>query len=523
MSMILGAGAVADNPAFIPLSQWIGIPDPKATFTYDPINVVEPADPGGWPAAEVINYYYIDPSHGSATDTANTYGYPDKPRLTIPSTLSLAASGGKAVIVGDGNSYTAATDITVSGNGDTSDQNWIVGRFSTNRPVLDNYRFDIDGIYSLFEEIDIINYNESTHGPSSVLNVDAEFVTVRECEFGGDGVDHGNGTATSCVSNGCFYNVRVHDFGDWQAAAAENDYHGFKISLSSAFQNIWLLNFNADHLGGDSIQIGSAGGAFGQGPSFVYIGGGVGFMNKENHIDIKTSHDIIISQTRGHDFVTSASSSGEGYVIHDKAEDIWVIACEADVCAIGMSVSSGPRNVYILHNRIHDCQTNNGRGISKTTSGVVTIVSNTFWDNKVSVRLAGQNTVVASNAFGPKLLAADYDVTFGSTSDENGSIVDKNAYEDCNCKISTTDYDFTGWQGQGYEVNGAEGNLDFDDIGADDVHIGVSSICVDLAERDALFATFLTKYGIDIEVDYDKVARPSISGDWDAGCFEKVA
>jgi len=64
----------------------LGIPAPS--FGLDE---VAPAAPAAWPGNEAAGYYYIDRTHPNATDSSNQYGYPDKPRATIPNYATFPA------------------------------------------------------------------------------------------------------------------------------------------------------------------------------------------------------------------------------------------------------------------------------------------------------------------------------------------------------------------------------------------------------------------------------------------------
>jgi len=85
-----------------------GIPDPSAYFNgFDPINTLAPtvnADGtcercANWPSSENPGCYFIDNSDPNATDSDNPYGYPDRPRLTIP---EISYSAGDFVYINGG-------------------------------------------------------------------------------------------------------------------------------------------------------------------------------------------------------------------------------------------------------------------------------------------------------------------------------------------------------------------------------------------------------------------------------------
>lgn len=85
MILIIGMLLTLKSTGF-PWVPPIGIPAPEFG-----INEQAPSQPAEWPVAANTNSYYIDNTHPQATDTANTYGYPNKPRMTIPMILTLSA------------------------------------------------------------------------------------------------------------------------------------------------------------------------------------------------------------------------------------------------------------------------------------------------------------------------------------------------------------------------------------------------------------------------------------------------
>ena len=93
----------------------IGIPAPSFG-----IDEVSPATPVGWPSSEASNAYYIDKTSALATDSANPFGFPDKPRLTLPRGVLPAGS----IIEIHGGVY-AGADLYLSCAGTPGNPCWI--------------------------------------------------------------------------------------------------------------------------------------------------------------------------------------------------------------------------------------------------------------------------------------------------------------------------------------------------------------------------------------------------------------
>ena len=79
----------------------LGAAPPRQPATYQPpigipapsfgIEEIAPASPAAWPATAAPGYYYIDNRHPNATDTDNPYGYPNRPRQSVPMWKFMAA------------------------------------------------------------------------------------------------------------------------------------------------------------------------------------------------------------------------------------------------------------------------------------------------------------------------------------------------------------------------------------------------------------------------------------------------
>src|SRR5262245_5348917 len=85
---ILGVAAGAPAIAAPSAPSWTpphGIPAPSFG-----IHEAPPPRPSPWTAA-VPGFYYVDQGHAAATDDDNPYGWPDKPRQTLPRPIPAGA------------------------------------------------------------------------------------------------------------------------------------------------------------------------------------------------------------------------------------------------------------------------------------------------------------------------------------------------------------------------------------------------------------------------------------------------
>jgi hypothetical protein len=124
-----------------------GIPDPSWGSIH-PIDTQAPAQPSGWPSTEVAGYYYIDNTNGSATDSSNPYGTPNKPRMTIP---EITYAAGSYVEI-HGGPYTGGGQIIITANGTEANPVWIRGSSSSTKPTIRGETI-IKGSYVFLENL----------------------------------------------------------------------------------------------------------------------------------------------------------------------------------------------------------------------------------------------------------------------------------------------------------------------------------------------------------------------------------
>ena len=145
------------------------------------------------------------------------------------------------------------------------------------------------------------------------------------------------------------YNVTVRDLGSWTSDLAA-DIHAIKPRYFC--RRIWILNNTLYHVQGDSVQTGEASGA--DFPQYVYIGGNTMYENKENCVDIKDGDDIIISGNTCYGMNTlHGDDEGAGIVIHEDADNTWVINNLVYNCTVGLINTQGT-NIYFVGNVIRD-------------------------------------------------------------------------------------------------------------------------------------------------------------------------
>lgn len=316
-----------------------GIPNPTSSWGFSPFTNEVPPWPAQWPSTAVPNWYYVDNTHGSATDTANTYGTPDLPRLSIPTTLSAGA-----VVLIYGSNYSANVNLTAAG---TVDSPVIIAGNTNSRTELRGNWTVVSGSYLFIENLSWTQDKIFTISPTTAA-VQIANVLVRNCEVAGTGIAGANGAAFVVgeathlpPTNIIFFECVARDYGQWDTAV-ENDRHGFSVGTGT--QYVWWLRCLAYHNGGDGWGNGHDANHTSH---HLYLGDSAMWENRENAIDLKEVHDVVISSNSFWNYRTVDSSSGTAVVVH-----------------YGPTTGEGGTNILIINNRIWDSD----YGIASTES-----------------------------------------------------------------------------------------------------------------------------------------------------------
>jgi parallel beta-helix repeat protein len=203
----------------------------------------------------------------------------------------------------------------------------------------------------------------STDGPH--FTASCSNCVVRDVEVSGPGVDTGHSSAVRMGSYSVWIGGSIHGFGDNRVDAAEQDFHGMKVMND----DVWVMEAEIYDCSGDSIQVGDAsrGSA-----SRVYIAGGYFHHNRENAVDIKDSHDVVVSGVYMEGFRPTSSSPGEALVVHDDAYDAQIYDNIVRDSTLGM-VSSGRSGHIIDGNDVQAIKT----GIQLRNTSNITVTNNT--------------------------------------------------------------------------------------------------------------------------------------------------
>ena len=233
-------------------------------WAIDPFLQASPSDPAEWPSAEATGYYFVDSTDVNATD-ANTYGYPDAPRLTLPSFSGLAAG---SVITINAGTYTIPNQNSRffrDSEGASDNLIWVRGYDPKNPPTINGRELGLEGGKWIFLEHlqwnggndnnNIISFSYNGARPAT------NNIVLRHCEIqdidyigGGAGIitissdDRNGGVITSNI---ILWDNYIHDNAqniDWDVS--DFDHHGIGITARTSngtFTNRTKLGWIVDN------------------------------------------------------------------------------------------------------------------------------------------------------------------------------------------------------------------------------------------------------------------------------------
>lgn len=280
----------------------IPTPNSVAGYPYDP-RTYTPARPANWPSAESVGDYYVDSTHPSATDSGNAYGYPDQPRASFPSNLTLGAG---AYVVNGGGSHGNIAEWTWTHNGTASEPTYVVcengGTFNG-----DGSGWEQSGTHMIFANCAFLGERPRIFFTGSPY---CRFVTLRDSTFTSNGNPAGGrcvGFAGSGPSNRSthlfIYNCDFQDIGQIPKVSSQ-DWHAFQPTAWCS--HMWMINCTGNRINGDFVQMATSFNSMpndtpGGYPHYAWIGGCVVSECGEQFIDCKGSYHVTISDNTSYD------------------------------------------------------------------------------------------------------------------------------------------------------------------------------------------------------------------------------
>lgn len=245
----------------------------------------------------------------------------------------------------------------------------------------------------------------------------------------------------------------------------------------------------------------------------VYFGKNVSSFNRQSGGWVKNASDVIFSQNIAHDFRDNSGGPGACYGQQYNNDNIWYLFNEGYNCNIGIAISSADSNInqsaYIIGNIIHDTRSSGTNVYDRGAmvirgSSKVYVVNNTITNTEHGINMPpGTNSVAIYN----NILANRLNSSASDLYTEGGVSLDvKN-------NIFPASPKFTGASAG---TNSITGDPKF--MSSSDYHLQSSSSAVNTGILSPVYATFQSRYGIDISKDFTNNARPV--GSWDIGAYE---
>ena len=509
----------------------IGIPVPPFG-----ISEVAPQPPSPWNAPRA-GFYFVCESCPGATDSANAYGTPVRPRVTIPNQLpagSVVELSGRYT-----RRHTSPNGLVL--NGTATAPVFIRGANRSSQPTI-LASWEVSGTYAILEKLAfrLPGHREGLHivTPSSHLSLRYNDISGNP---NGGGVGIG-GWTTASASHIVVHANRIHDNGDVNASF-DQDVHG--IAVGARVSNLWIVDNELSRNSGDGLQLN--GGPVNQSTlHHVYIGRNVAHGNKQTGFWVKQALDVIISQNVSYGHRASNSSSGDGMGGQYAPGWLWFLFNDIYDNESGIRIASDNglgtgRDIFIVGNRIHRIHKVTGKYNSNTAYEVsavgiwggtnVHVVNNTIWDVDAGIsspRTNGKLSIFNNIIDTPSQTGASQ-VFLENASLAGSSTMDYNLFLEPS-RIRWGDYtqrshdDFHAATGKGGHSMKTQ-DPRFSDAAARDFRILAESpavdrgLDVDSINEHHVYAAFASRYQLDIRKDAAGAARPQGSG-FDIGAYE---
>jgi hypothetical protein len=495
----------------------------------------------------VPGFYYIDKQHPNATNTNNIFGYPDKPRTSIPGLWGVPFPAGSVVEIHG--HYDYPQTIFNAGKGTREAPIFIRGMDAATKPLISGAFYVVGCSYVVFENLkfadadgDLSKGSTGSFGISDTNRVkaDSDHIVLRHCEVSGN-MGAGSGTSIhgyayeTIISHVVFYDNFIHDCGNVNAT---NDQDAHAIAVGGNTDHVWILDNEMARCSGDGLQING----FGMGDpgrlNHIYAGRNHSHHNKQTGLGTKTAADVVFSQNVVHGHRYSNSSPGAGITTLYAPERVWIIYNHSYDNEIGIHNGSDSttfgKDLYIIGNvinNIHRGSASPAGGDGWGQAGIMMsggvnryIINNTIYDVDAGINTPSPNAIYMSNNIISNVTKPD---------GKHINIAIPGKWEVKNClfyqnggpariKIGSGVYSLPQLTSAFSKVQGClTADPLFVNAATDDYRIQSTSPAVDSALEAGVYATFKDLYGLDISLGFDGTVRPQGPA-CDMGAYELV-
>ncbi len=485
--------------------------------------------------------HYLDNTNPLAVDSylvagksVYNYGTPEKPRKTIPPSLTPGS-----VVEIHGGPYTIAPFFQISGQGTLELPIFIRGvglpRLAKKLSVCN--ATSREAMYMIVEGLDVYKFE---------VIAPASYIVLRDCNVQGDAVGGGMGLDSYSSSNFnhhlIFVRNKVHDNGNW-LADFDQDVHGMCIARRTSY--VWILDSEFYHNSGDGLQINAGSMTAQPDTHHIFVGRNLSHHNKQSGMWIKQATDVVFTQNTVYGLRpigTKPSAYGAGMGFQYGPERVWFLYNHIYDCCFGISSGSTSgmgfgQDSYYIGNLIHDIHHDPSYSYTPTTAwsnagitlvGAVNkyIINNTIYNCDAGINTPSNGKIVAVNNIIGNITDPQGNHVFvesGPTATASELLYNLFYQGGGAARIrwgSSTVYSLPGFQAVfGKATDCRMGDPLFTDPVGKDYTLQAGSEAIDHATAWSAYTSYRDLYGVSIDVDATNRPRPQGAG-WDNGAFE---
>ncbi len=350
---------------------WSYVGIPYTDWAYNPFTI-QPSVPTEWPASPAQDYYYVEPDHPQASDsivggeltgTFGRFGYPDRPRVSIPRNTWIGDEYSAGTVIWlkggtyNGNSALGAINFYHTWRpqfrGSPSQPVWIYGD-PDDKPTFTGVQVQMyNSSHTILDNLQWIGGNTSNGAISLTVSDRAgptHHITLRNLRFenmnwwgrggaiiGMNATTQAGGVLHDVVA---YNNIFKNNGGGYDWTTVDRDHHGYKINGrvdGNAAYRIWVIDNQAirgdfpdpadgvyKSLSGNLVQVGDQVASSGNN-HHVYVAGNYQEDARQALGWTKKSFDVIFSSNECVNTFHGAGGNGQCYGHQYVADHNWWI------------------------------------------------------------------------------------------------------------------------------------------------------------------------------------------------------